>query len=452
MATETKTFVGAALWEENGPPPKDLLFGRSAANAGRVVLTALKDFQLTGHVLALVDGIEVGRSRGRSSYAEGDEVEILIQRFPFVGLPNRVRFSSEEGFDLAEPLTVGSPSDAARLAGPGELSCHGLKIENGVLTGQVINKLNGLATPVLIAKINGVFRQVQVGQPRLRDEGGSLYKLSVSLAAEDLTDIGMTLAIFSLPDFEPIGNVHFSRVERDVIVDAVAKLDQRISQLDFKAKIDAAGNLRILEEAVERQQMRLSDAIEYFSVLVHDHRNPPPGDVKAAEEINRTIRSFYETMAASEKAAKRRSAADILTLAPDHAAYGDDWHGLEFIGGRPSRWMPGSATIYNPSAERRVSSVFLSVLDFIGDAAPDIFIHVDDEAAIRGKSFGLLTRRTHTIRFDFPSPRHFGVACLVASRTLRPNELDESSSDIRPLSVHVTGIRLLMEPDHAESF
>jgi hypothetical protein len=42
------------------------------------------------------------------------------------------------------------------------------------------------------------------------------------------------------------------------------------------------------------------------------------------------------------------------------------------------------------------------------------------------------------------------VARLIASRVLRPSEIDRTSSDTRLLSFSVTGVRLLLEPEEAD--
>ncbi|MFE1601971.1 hypothetical protein [Methylobacterium sp. ID0610] len=425
-------------------------FVRGRIVSGEIALTAREEVRVSGPLLALVEGIEIGRSRPLSACAAGDEVAIPIRRFPFVALPCEIRFSGEDGVDLAPSLPVASAAEAVRLAGPGEVTCDGLRIENGIVTGTVTNALNGLAAPVLVATVNEVVRQVHVGPLRLRDEGGSTCRISLNLDAGDLTETGAVIGIHTLPSFEPIAHLHFARTDRDALVEAVTRLEAKVAQLSARARIDAAGSRRILEEAVARQQTRLDDVIEYFAALVHDRGSQAPGDPRAAAEIDQTVQAFYEIIRQPRGGRAAPLARDILCLAPAHAAYGDDWYPLETDDGVPCRWMSKAATLFNPAADRRATGLLVSVLSYIGDTPPDLFLALDDGEALSGEPLGLIDGRSYTIRFTLPTPKHFGVARLIAGRALRSSEIDRAPSDARLLSFRVTGIRLLLEPEEVD--
>jgi hypothetical protein len=426
-------------------------FDRGRIVSGRIVLTTRAEVRVSGPLLALVEGIEIGRGPLPGACAAGDEVAIPIRRFPFVALPCEIRFSGEDGLDVAPPLPITSAAEAVRLAGPGEVTCDGLRIENGVVTGTVTNALNGLAMPVLLAKVNEVVRQVQVGPLRLRDEGGSTCRISLALDAGDLTETGASISIHTLPSLEPIAHLQFARTDRDALAEAVTRLEAKVAQLGARARIDAAGHRRFLEESVARQQTRLDDVIEYFAALVYDRGSQAPDDSRAAAEIDQTIHAFYETIRQPRGGRAAPQARDILPLAPAHAAYGDDWYKLETYDGMPPyRWMPEAATLFNPAADRRATGLLVSVFSYVGDASPDLFLALDDGEALQGEPLGLINGRSYTIRFTLPTPRHFGVARLIASRVLRPSEIDRTSSDTRLLSFSVTGVRLLLEPEEAD--
>ncbi|GJE02541.1 hypothetical protein [Methylobacterium isbiliense] len=435
-----------------GASPADRFpFDRGRIVPGRILLTAREEIRVSEPLLALVEGIEIGRSALPGACAAGEEVAIPIRRFPFVALPCEIRFSGEDGLDVAPALPVASAAEAVRLAGPGEVTCDGLRIENGIVTGTATNAINGLAMPVLLAKINEVVRQVQVGPLRLRDEGGSTCRISLSLDAGDLTETGASLSIHTLPSFEPIAHLQFARTERDALAEAVTRLEAKVAQLAARARIDAAGHRRFLEEAVARQQTRLDDVIEYFAALVYDRGAQAPGDPLAAAEIDQTIRTFYETIRQPRSGRTAPQARDIVPLAPAHAAYGDDWYRLEAYGDTPPfRWMPQAATLFNPAADRRVTGLLVSVFSYVGDTRPDLFLALDDGEALLGEPLGLINGRSYTLRFALPAPRHFGVARLTASCALRPSDIDKASSDTRLLSFGITGVRLLLEAEDAD--
>lgn len=429
-----------------------LPFERGRIVPGRIVLTAREEIRVSEPLLALVEGIEIGRCRLPGACAAGEEVAIPIRRFPFVALPCEIRFSGEDGLDVAPPLPVTSAAVAVRLVGPGEVTCDGLRLENGVVTGTVTNALNGLAVPVLVAKVNEVVRQVQVGPLRLRDEGGSTCRISLALDAGDLTETGASISIHALPSFEPIAHLQFARTDRDALAEAVTRLEAKVAQLAARARIDAAGHRRFLEEAVARQQTRLDDVIEYFAALVYDRGAQAPGDPRAAAEIDQTIRTFYETIRQPRGGQAAPIARNILRLAPADAAYGDDWSKVETNDDVPYRRMSDAATLFNPVADQRVTDLLVSVLSYSGDTPPNFFLALDDGEPLSGEPLGLINGRSYTVRFTLPTPCHFGVARLIASRALRSNEVDKVSYDAVPLLISVTGVRLLLESEEADRF
>ncbi|WP_018259875.1 hypothetical protein [Methylobacterium sp. WSM2598] len=422
-------------------------FGRARVLPGHIVLIAETEARLHGPLLALVEGIEIGRSRPLDRCAAGDEVSIPIRRFPFVPLPCEVRFSGEDGLDAAAPIALASEAEAVRLAGPGEVTCDDLRIENGIVTGTLTNAVNGLAVPVLVGQINGVFRQVQVGPLRMRDEGGSTCRLSLALEAGDLTETGATIRVHALPNLAPIAQIGFSRADKDALAEAVTRLEAKVAQLAMRARIDAAGAQRVLEEAVARQQTRLDAMTEYFAALVYDRGAGVPDDQAAAAEVDRVLKAFYETVRRPDDGRAVSSARNMVRLAPTDPSFGDDWHAPEYFDGVSFRWMPVAATILNPAADRRATGFLVSVFSYLGEVPPDVFVSLDGGEPVRGERIGLVDGQSYTVRIILPSPQHFGVARLISSQARRPSELDPTSHDRRILSFSVTGIRLLLEPD-----
>jgi hypothetical protein len=79
-------------------------------------------------------------------------------------LPATLRFLEERsGQAIAEPYVLSSVEPAMVLLGPGEFTIENLALENGLLRGTLINRVNGIAALTMFARINRfAVRQVTV--------------------------------------------------------------------------------------------------------------------------------------------------------------------------------------------------------------------------------------------------------------------------------------------------
>jgi hypothetical protein len=423
--------------DDSGPQAL-LPFLPVAAGRAGVRMHALSAARLAGTILVHCRGIEVGCHPIAAAAADFD---VPIRRIPRVDLPAELRFSlAEDGREVAPPWPLPNAATALALVGPGELTVEDLRLEQGVLRGYAINRVNGLLDPVMYARINGAgARGVAVEPPGPLPEGGCAFRFALPLEPGDLNETGLSVALHLVGLEAPVARYAYARVGLEGPSPRLAELEERIARLEQAA----ATNLRALQEEQRRQvallQERTDAFIEAAASLLLDRiaaeRGEAPADAAIAA-LHRLIREAAAAPPATEPLLLGRRAE--VPPAAGNLAIG--WHPPEQDEGGAFRWMSEAALVVNPEPFRPVASVTLTVRHLYGAAEP----------ALRGDFDGVpaevaVSRDEATGGFAVVlTPADGAPAACQGLRLDAPNasspERDGVSPDPRVLSVAVAGI------------
>jgi hypothetical protein len=459
MSTVTALPLAATLTAVRQP-----CFGSAEARFQAVRLRCKEPVELAGEVQATIAGIEVGSTAVTGRFAPGDTLEIPIRSLPCVPLPARMQFLRlADGIAIGEPLVIASAEAALALVGPGGIEVQKLAVENGVVRGQALNRVNGLCQPNLFARVNRqVLRQVSAEQPRLMDEGGCSFGFMVRLDPADLGEAGLSIEIHAVGMDGPLASIVFARADAGATEARLVELEQKLRQIQHMMGLDLAQLTGKIDERLDLQQARIDAFIDHAGALIFDRlateERPAPAPSPEVQEVTalatrivqqaapavapqvqaRALLGGLDAAAAPARAAEQ-SFAEIL---PGSSNLSFGWYGKEDAPEGEFQWMGQTALVVNPDGFRPVAGIELSFRHVYGADAPMLRVWLDEEEAGQ-EALERPENGDRVLRLVPPGgPRPF--------RTLRIDSLvsgsparDSGANDTRVLSVAVSRIRLL---------
>ena len=242
----------------------------SAHQAVRMVCT--NSVAISEDICAYVSGIRIGINRIEGDFEPGDIIEYPIAYLPWVDLPADVRFVSEHtGQEIAEAFRIATHDDAIALVGMGESVIQNVVIDQGMIRGVVVNRVNGLLRPQMFARINGVIpRVITVEQPRLLDDGGASFQFSAQLNPADLGENGLTAEIFLLGQDAPLTSVSYRRADIDDVTKRIVEFEARLAQVSQSTTLRFNAMNHELKQSLEVMQQRIDAFIEYAASFMFD--------------------------------------------------------------------------------------------------------------------------------------------------------------------------------------
>lgn len=348
-------------------------------------------------VCAYVSGIKVGETRIEATFQPGDIVEYPISYLPWIELPVEVRFVSERtGREIAEPFHIRSHDEAIALVGIGRAEIQTIAIDNGMIRGVVVNRVNGLLRPQMFARINGLVpRMITVEQPRLLDDGGASFQFSAQLLPADLGENGLTAEIFLLGQDTPLTSITFRRADVDDITKRIVKFDSRLSQVaqsnDFRFKTMNQD----LQARLNTMQQRIDAFIEYAASFMFDRiaaTTVPtlPGETPLPPELRAKVDAFLASVGGN--AAPAEAAPGIIHVPLESQGFSFGWSAIEEENGTRLRRMQGNAVVFNPEPERPVAEIRMILTTAEGAPQPSLRAAFDSAPAAfsieRGKRKG----------------------------------------------------------------
>ncbi|WP_454658292.1 hypothetical protein [Bosea beijingensis] len=417
---------------------------------GRFVLIVHEGGRINGSVRAFVNGIKIGESAALNDVACGERVEVLCSYFPHVPLPACVRFSDdgEEG-DMAPPKMLNSLIDIELLVGSGTLQDVHLTVQNGVIAGTGVNRINGLGRPHLLGRVNGhALREVRYDAPRGHDQGGCSVSFSLPIEAADLSDSGASYEILTLPDLKTLGAVSFPRSDSSALSNAVRRVEAQLSSVTKRVDLTLARAEELSGRRARQHREMLDSTVEYVVALVYDTLFAEDGiSSEVPAEQGGAILAFRRTL---DSIASGKEASDRLNYAvaaPETAFYADGWHWLEHDSkGFDFRWMGLSGVVFNPKPNRVVGEVRVAIGSVYQDKVPIISALFDDEPVeiliVSSPNGAPYSARIIWGAGRKPRPVH--VLRIESSFAGSPLE-DEGASDARVLSIAVHSVTFFYE-------
>lgn len=331
-------------------------------------------------VCAYVSGIRIGVNRVEGEFEPGDIIEYPISYLPWVDLPVDVRFVSERtGQEVADPFRISTHDDAVALVGMGEAVIQSVAIDQGMIRGLVVNRVNGLLRPQMFARINGVLpRAITVEPPRLLDDGGASFQFSAQLHPSDLGENGLTAEIFLLGKDTPLTSIAFRRADVDDLTKRIVEFEARMAQITQSTALRFKTMSNETTQRLDMLQQRIDSFIEYSASFMFDRVAATevasaPGAEPLDEALRGKVDAFLDlvrTGGASRIASPPGPVSVSVPLASGAFSFG--WHDVEEEGGTAFRWMSDNAVIFNPQPDRPVSEVRIALSAVHGTSQPVI--------------------------------------------------------------------------------
>jgi hypothetical protein len=347
----------------------------SAYQAVRMVCT--NSLTMSEDVCAYVLGIKVASNRIEGEFEPGDIIEYPISYLPWVELPAEVRFVSERtGQEIAEPFHIRTHDEAIALVGIGEAVIQTVAIDQGMIRGVVVNRVNGLLRPQMFARINGLVpRTIAVEQPRLLDDGGASFQFSAQLLPADLGENGLTAEIFLLGQDRPLTSIAFRRADVDDLTKRIVEFDARLAQLSQSTEFRFKTSGQEMQVAINVMQQRIDAFIEYAASFMFDRiaaSSIPtvPGEVPLSPELNAKVVSFLGAVNGSAQSTNEMQASVNVPLASHGFSFG--WSEVEDEGGLALRRMQDNAVVFNPYPDRLVAEIRMMLWTLEGAAQPSL--------------------------------------------------------------------------------
>lgn len=420
-------------------------FGAGMIERGRLILIVSEDGRINGRIRAFVNGIKIGESAALTDVVRGERVEIICSYFPHAPLPACVRFSDEEGEgDIAPPKILNSLTDVELLVGAGTLQDVHLTVQNGVIAGTGVNRINGLGRPYLLGRVNGhALREVRYDAPRSHDQGGCSVSFSLSIEAADLSDSGASYEILTLPDLKTLGVISFPRSDSSALSNAVRRVEAQLGSVTKRVDLALARAEELSGRRARQHREMLDTTVEYVVALVYDKLFAEDGiALEMPAEEGGAIVTFRRTL---DSIASGKEASDRLNYAvavPETAFYADGWHWLEHDSkGFDFRWMGLSGVVFNPKPYRVVEEVRVAIGSVYQDKVPIVSALFDDEL-VEIQMVSSPNGAPYSARIMWGAgrePRPVHVLRIVNSFAGCPFE-DEGASDARVLSIAVHSV------------
>ncbi len=325
--------------------------------------------RIVGTMLAHCRGIEVARHAIPPATAEFD---LPVRRIPRIDLPAELRFSrAEDGAEIAPPWALPNAAAALALVGPGELVVEELRLEQGVLRGHAVDRVNGLLEPVMYARINGAgARGVAVEPPGALPEGGCAFRFALPLEPGDLNETGLAVALHLVGVEAPVARYAYARVGLEGPSPRLAELEERMLRLERAS----ASQLRALQEEQRRQVALLRERTDAFieaaASLLMDRIAAERGTALAGDPAIAALHRLVREAAAAPPATEPLLLGRRAEIPPAAGNLAIGWHPPEQDEGGPFRWMSEAALVVNPEPFRPVAAVTLTVRHHYGTPEP----------------------------------------------------------------------------------
>jgi hypothetical protein len=342
----------------------------SAHQAVRMVCT--NSVAISENVCAYVSGIRIGVNRIEGDFEPGDIIEYPISYLPWVDLPTDVRFVSEHtGQEIAEAFRIATHDEAIALVGMGESLIQNVVIDQGMIRGVVVNRVNGLLRPQMFARINGIVpRMITVEQPRLLDDGGASFQFSAQLNPADLGENGLTAEIFLLGQDAPLTSVSYRRADIDDLTKRIVEFEARLAQVTQSTGLRFNTMNHEVQQSLKVMQQRIDAFIEYAASFMFDRvatsqvpmlpdASPLPPNLR--KKVDSFLAAVRDADAAQGQRAKRAEPTVTVPIASSLFSFG--WHDIEKENDVSFRRMADIAVVMNPFPDRRVESVQMTVFN-----------------------------------------------------------------------------------------
>ncbi|AMJ61166.1 hypothetical protein [Bosea sp. PAMC 26642] len=419
-------------------------------------LSCLTSFTMDEDVGAYLCGIRIGLSRIEGSFELGDVIEFPIDYLPWVELPADIRLvTTRDNIEIAGPYRLSTRDEAIALVGMGEVRVENLTIEQGMIRGVAVNRVNGLLHPQMFARINGLVpRTISVEPPRLLDDGGASFQFAAQLHPADLGENGLTAEIFLVGQDAALTSIAYRRADVDDLTKRIVEFETQLSQVTkstaFKFKTlnsDVTARMDVL-------QQRIDAFIEYAASFMFDRvaaTEVPvqPGAAPLPPELRAKVDSFLDTIRAGSPKAAELAAGEVapktVAVPLRSPSYSFGWYDVEEEGGVEFRWMAGEAMVFNPQPEREVVEVAVSLVGVYGAEKPLIRAAFDTKAVNVVAERGKTRKAPWRLRLSAGAslPGHPGLTCqalsLSSMLTSSPAHV-EGNSDSRMLSIAVSEV------------
>jgi hypothetical protein len=368
----------------------------AAHQAVRMVCT--NAVALREDVCAYVCGIRIGVNRIEGDFEPGDIIEYPIPYLPWVDLPADVRFVSENtGKEIAEAFRITTHDEAIALVGMGEAVIQNVVIDQGMIRGVVVNRVNGLLRPQMFARINGVIpRVIAVDQPRLLDDGGASFQFSAQLTPADLGENGLTAEIFLLGQDTPLTSISYRRADIDDLTKRIVEFEARLAQVSQSTTLRFNSMNNELKQSLDVMRQRIDAFIEYAASFMFDRiatTEVPalPDAAPLSPELRKKVDSFLATVNDAESIQERRGkrADPTVTVPLRSSLFSFGWLDVEEDNGVPYRRMSDIAVVLNPHPDRPIANVQMTLVGPDGSGQPSLRAAFDGAPAVctveRGK-------------------------------------------------------------------
>ena len=357
----------------------------SVYQAVRMVCT--NSISMSESVCAYVSGIRIGSNRIEGKFEPGDIIEYPISYLPWVDLPADVRFVSEHtGQDVAEAFRITTHDEAIALVGMGEAVIQNIVIDQGMIRGVVVNRVNGLLRPQMFARINGVVpRIITVEQPRLLEDGGASFQFSAQLNPADLGENGLTAEIFLLGQDTPLTSISYRRADVDDITKRIVEFEARLAQVSQSIGYRFNSMNHETKQALDVMRQRVDAFIEYTASFLFDRvaasEVPTLPDARPlSSELRKKVDAFLAIV--RDVGSGRDRTDQRVTVPLKSSVFSFGWHDVEEETGISYRRMSDIAVLLNPQPDRPLANVRITLFSPDGAAQPSLRAAFDGVPAV----------------------------------------------------------------------
>ncbi len=347
-----------------------------------VRLRCLRPCPAGGGITAWLQGIALGRVPLVTPVTTGEVVEVPVRRLPLLQLPAELRFADDAGQDLAPPWRLESIASATELAGTGRFEAEALRLDQGMLRGLAVNRVNGLHAPVLFARVNGsVARGVAVEAPLPLPEGGAGFAFSLPLHPADLTDSGLEVTLHAVGLEAPLASFAYHRSALENAEQRLVALEARLRAVEGQAAAAAERLMAEQRQAAARQQARIDAFTDHIASLILDRLANTASTPDEAEDPRLAALRRLVNVAAEQPAPALLPLAAEVVLAPSSPNFTLGWHYLESDPEGEFRWMAESGLVVVPDQQRPLRAVRIAIPHVYGGEAPSLLASLDDRPA-----------------------------------------------------------------------
>ena len=424
--------------EPAGASPQFWHFVPAGPAPGGVRLDCKAPCGIEGVVTAYVNGVALGDIRVEQTFYENEHFTVPIRYFPYVELPATLHFLLEDQ-EIAKPLAIQSGEEVMAMLGPGDFTVEDLRLEGGLLRGQIINATNGVFSPSAYVKLNGlVVRSAILEPPRLRNTGGTTAKLAVPIRPGDFVQDGLHIEVHLAGVDHPVASLSYRRETLAGEGERLLKLSERVRQLERSSVLQVELLKSAVEERLNIQQERLDAFIEYAMALILDNLAGPAGGRVDAAALTNSLKQLRAPDARVDVKSPPVAKPASIAVPLDSASFAVGWYDLETNASGYFRWMSQNGLIRNPDVSRPVTEVRVTISQVYGAPAPMIRAFLDDaELAASVRREGAVFVATLK---PAPGAAPRGESLVLESFAVGCPATDEGTSDTRLLSISTSHV------------